>query len=199
MGKLMAGFFFLFLDFNLSLGETVSINLLPEFVGFLFLCAGFAELCDESPRLMKLHPVCIVMAVLQGIVWFGNLIGFSAYILNTAVGVGFSLALTIITYWITNRVIAGIADMEEANGFEIGAGKLKTIWLVLVIAHGAAWLAGALYLIVPTVIAVVVSFVAMIWFLAAFYGTKKQYEAMKEIKEKERLRALDLAQEQTED
>ena len=38
----------------------------------------------------------------------------------------------------------------------------------------------------------------MIGFLIAFHDTKKQYEAMKEIKMKEKLRALDMAQEHTE-
>ena len=198
MGKLMAGFLFLFLSFNLNLGESVSINLLPEFVGFLFLCAGFTELCDESPCFMKLRPICVAMAIAHGILWFGNLFGLATYFLSTPIGIVFTIALTIVTYVVTYHVIAGIADIENANAFDIGSNRLKTIWWGLVVTHAVAYVAAIVSWMILMVLTLIVVTILMIGFLIAFHDTKKQYEAMKEIKMKEKLRALDMVQEHTE-
>ena len=40
MSKIFAGFLFVFLNFNLTLNQTYTVNLLPDFIGFLLLYLG---------------------------------------------------------------------------------------------------------------------------------------------------------------
>ena len=44
MSKIFAGFLFVFLNFNLTLNQTYTVNLLPDFIGFLLLYLGTREL-----------------------------------------------------------------------------------------------------------------------------------------------------------
>ena len=191
MGKLMAGFLFLFLDFRINLGEFMTVSLLPELIGFLCLFAGCAELCEESPRFSKLCPICICMAVIKGILGICNFIGLSAYVMETFVGIIFSLALTAVAYYLTYQVIAGICDIEDANAFSLGTGNLKLFWLVLVISNATALLCGFFSFLLMILFAIAVSAIAMLGFLFCFNSTRKNYFTMKDIKAKEKLYALD--------
>ena len=47
MGKFFWGFFFIYLNFNLSINAH-TLNVLPEFVGYFLLLQGLRELEEES-------------------------------------------------------------------------------------------------------------------------------------------------------
>ena len=66
MKSLFIGLIFIFIDFNLTLNETMVINLIPDFVGFILMYQGLTQLTNESERFFKNETVCY---------WYGNLFG----------------------------------------------------------------------------------------------------------------------------
>lgn len=53
MSKMMLAFLFVFLNFNLNLNQH-TLNLLPAFVGYIFMYQGINELIYEIPRYAKI-------------------------------------------------------------------------------------------------------------------------------------------------
>lgn len=66
MKKVFWGFFFIYLNFNLTLNG-FTLNLLPDFVGYLLLYQAAGTLAGESGRFPKLRPFSVAMAVYTGI------------------------------------------------------------------------------------------------------------------------------------
>ena len=73
MRNLFWGFFFVYLNFNLNLNEH-SINLLPGFVGWLFIVKGMDALAHESAYFERPRPFAIALAVYEAILWLGNVL-----------------------------------------------------------------------------------------------------------------------------
>ena len=57
------GYFFLLLDFNLNLGSAVTIPLLANCVGWIFLWLGVDALAPVRPSLELLKPFCTALGV----------------------------------------------------------------------------------------------------------------------------------------
>ena len=57
------GYFFLLLDFNLNLGSAVTIPLLANCVGWIFLWRGVDALAPVRPSLELLKPFCTALGV----------------------------------------------------------------------------------------------------------------------------------------
>ena len=57
------GYFFLLLDFNLNLGSDVTIPLLANVIGWVFLWRGVDALAPARPSLELLKPFCTALGV----------------------------------------------------------------------------------------------------------------------------------------
>ena len=62
MGKFFWGFFFIYLNFNLSVNAH-TLNVLPEFVGYFLLLQGLRELEEESGVFSDTRPFVVGMTV----------------------------------------------------------------------------------------------------------------------------------------
>lgn len=178
MKKFLVGFFFIFFDFWLNLG-TMKIGLIPAVVGYILLIQGIGEMAAESPRFGKVRVPTIIMAAWTGISWVLDLSGLTVTVSGGAAIISLLLAVAaaVISYWISYNIVAGIGDIEMANGVDLHAGKLKAMWLVLVVCN----LCSLISLLAPalTIILVLVMLVALIAFLCFFAQTKTLYQEMK--------------------
>ena len=173
MNKLFWGFFFLFLNFNLNFNGA-SLQLLPDWVGFVLLYAACSELESESELFQKPRPFCIGLAVYTGILWLMDLMGIGANlgILSWVLG----LTATCLNLYVSMLIIDAITNMEMRRNYDLCSAYLRRVWKVVAVATIAA----NVLLIVPVVAVVcaLVAAVAGIVFLVAVHKTRKAYHHM---------------------
>jgi hypothetical protein len=104
------------LDFNLTL-ENSQIGLIPDFIGYIVMINGIAEMAGESPLFLKVKPFAAGMELYR--------ILFSWICLESHVVGALSLILAvaslIITLYISYHIVMGVKEMEEKfNVFLIG-------------------------------------------------------------------------------
>lgn len=178
MKKFLIGFFFIFFDFWFRVG-IMKIGLIPAVVGYILLIQGIGELAAESPRFGQVRVPAIIMAVWTGLSWVLDLSGLSVTVSGGAAifSILLALAAAVISYWVSYNIVAGIGDIETANGVDLQAGRLKTMWFVLVICN----LCSMVSLLVPvlTLVLVLVMLVSLIVFLCFFAKTNALYQEMK--------------------
>ena len=68
MKKLFWGFFFIYLNFNLNFNQH-SLNVLPDFVGYILLLQGARILEDESEFFSRARPFATGMTIYSAILW----------------------------------------------------------------------------------------------------------------------------------
>ncbi|MDY3985029.1 hypothetical protein [Dysosmobacter sp.] len=181
MSRLFWGFFFIFINFNLTFNGTHALNLLPPFVGYLLLLSGTGELAAESDLFQSVRPFLIGMAVYTALLWVGNLLGLGGGWLGSLLG----LASTAVALYVEWALVKAIQDMEARRGADLNGGAMMTVWrrlLVLQIAaQVSALLAGISTLGLLTVIWIVLAvaaFVNVVLFLRAVWRGKKRYEEL---------------------
>jgi hypothetical protein len=173
MNKLFWGFFFLFLNFSLNFNGA-SLQLLPDWLGFILLFAACSELENESELFSKPRPFCIGLAAYTALLWLMDLLGISANlgILSWILG----LATTCLNLYVAMLIVDAIANVEMHRNYDLCAAHLRKVWKVLavctVITH--------FLLIVPVLalICVLVAAVTSIVFLVAVNGTCKAWRSM---------------------
>lgn len=186
MKKLMLAFLFIFLNFNLNLNEH-TLNLLPAFVGYIFMYQGIKELIYEIPRYAKMQKFVIVMGACTAVEWVLNLLGVSIGIGFAVFASAYSLVLTFISFYISYHIVKGISDVERANSYPLGGEKLEKTWLVLVICNGAGSalalisVLGIYAMALLALVFAIVALVAIICFLVFFNATKNEYYKMKAV------------------
>ena len=173
MNKLFWGFFFLFLNFSVNM-DASSLQLLPDWVGFILLYAACNELESESELFQKPRPFCVGLAVYTGILWLMDLLGIGANlgILSWILG----LTATCLNLYVSMLIIDAITNMEMRRNYDLCSAYLRRVWKVVAVATIAA----NVLLIVPVVAVVcaLVAAVAGIVFLVAIHKTRKAYRQM---------------------
>ena len=161
MAKIFAGFLFVFLNFNLNFnnGASGSLNLLPDFVGFILLYLG-----------TQAKPWLLGLAVYSGIVWVMNLMGRT----GSWLAVVLSLVAAVATYYATWLVIKGFDDIEKKNSVGIAADECMRIWKICailnIVAMAFSWVP------VINILLVLGMVVVTIMLLVSINKTRKLYE-----------------------
>lgn len=183
MKKIFWGFFFVYLNFNLTING-FGLNLIPDFVGYILLYQAAGTLAGESGQFRKLQPFSVAMAIYTGILWVGELLGITGEtwldMLLDTVALGGSL-------YISWNVIQAILEIEENRGADLNGRAVRRDWLVLVIAQivsvGILLLFRSLLLITSEVllisalllfvalalVAVIIRFLSSLWKCAGLY------------------------------
>ena len=157
----------------------MKIGLIPAVVGYILLIQGIGELAAESPRFGKVRVPAIIMAVWTGISWVLDLSGLSVTVSGGAaiVSLLLALAVAVISYWVSYNIVAGIGDIEKANGVDLQAGRLKTMWFVLVVCNLCSMV--SLFAPALTLVLALVMLVSLIVFMCFFAKTNTLYQEMK--------------------
>lgn len=128
MKKLFWGFCFIYLNFTLNLNQ-FSLNVLPDFVGYILLLKGIRELEEESRLFRGVRPFAVGMAVYTAILWVGALLGAAAN--DGMIARLLSLVGTIVSLYISWLLIRGVAEMEEKRAADLNGERLLTLWKTL--------------------------------------------------------------------
>lgn len=170
MNKLFWGFFFTFLNINLTLGSSSTLNLLPDWVGYILLLLGCRELLEESDLFARPRPWCIGMAVYTGLLWLWGLRGDGDGLFPQLL----SLAAALVGLWLTKLIIDAIANMEQRRDAYFGSQYLYKVWKVSAICSVASYV---LLILAPmlAILSLLAGAVAGIIFLVAVHRARKAY------------------------
>ena len=128
MDKLFWGFLFLFLNFSVNLNAS-SLQLLPDWVGFILLYAACNELESESDMFQKPRPFCLGLAIYTGILWLLELMGVSA-----SLGIFswvLSLSATCLNLYVSMLIIDALTNVEMRRNYDLCVAHLRKVWKVL--------------------------------------------------------------------
>ena len=163
------GFFLVFLDFNLSFGG-ISVDILPDVLGYLLIFFGAGEMAEESERFARMRPIAVVLAVL-------NLI--APFVWSTLLSLVWSVFLLLLYAWLLWLLVCAVQDMEQYYGCPFRAHTMRTTFLVLICASAASlvvvWLSFLSLLVFPLGIA---SLIAVVVMLVLLWQAAKTYERL---------------------
>ena len=113
MRRIFGGFFFLLLRVPLRFGG-VTLDLLPDFAGYLLIFFGAAGLVSGSRAVSKVRFFLLILAVCTGAIWLTDLAGIgleAGWIL--LLREVFEIAAALVT---ARFVIAGVAEFRLPGG-----------------------------------------------------------------------------------
>lgn len=127
MNNIFIGFIFLFLDFSIDFGAT-RVGLIPDFVGYILIAQGLAELTAGNDKFSRVRPFALVMAVYTAILYTMNLLGIYIYmgvLISTVIG----LAALLASFFISYNIVMGIKDLETALEQDLSSRSLYSAWM----------------------------------------------------------------------
>lgn len=177
MRRIFHGFMFVFLDFNLNLGSS-SIDLIPDFIGYIMIAQGLDELAVFSPRFARIRPYAAGMAIYSGAGYVFALLGLSAG-LGPVIHMILTLAETIVSLKISFEILMGIMDMEDFSRQNLNTHSLLYVWKWLAVTTTASGVFAYLTpgLVLLSLLTVLIALVVMIAWLVSFSKTANLYEA----------------------
>ncbi len=174
MSNIFWGCIFILLNFTIYLG-TISIGLLPDFVGYILLGSAMKELYDESQYFQKLSsvlPLVTVFSVIEYVLEF-----FAVYQMAdvlTWVGTLIGVIDMIVWLYVSYYIAQGVLDMEAQKGWDINGENIYSVWKILVVTTPLAWILGFVPLL--NLMAVIANLIVMIVFLVVVHTGKRKYE-----------------------
>lgn len=175
MKKIFWGFFFLFFSFNLSF-DAISINLFPDFVGWLLILSGSKELCGESEHFGKVKPFAVILVIANIFTFVANLIGAGDLLENF--NVILSIVLLIFEILAVYHLIEGLTDIEQRKHCDMNSSKIRTLWIVQLILSNGAYFLG--FFFVAFALGILIgSFVIGILLLVYWNRNAKTYESIR--------------------
>ncbi len=171
MNNIFIGMLFVFLDFNIDFGTT-RVGLIPDFIGYILIAQGLAELTAGNDRFSRVRPVAIGMAVYTALLYALDLFGM---LLTTEPLLMFLLGLasTILSLYVSYSVVMGINDLEAALEQDLNARSLYTAWTVLAVLSLAVYMLSLLPVL--SLVCLIAGFIVGIVFLVMLNRTKNLY------------------------
>ncbi len=169
MKNIFIGFVFLFLDFNLKLGNS-KIGLIPDFVGYMIMLNGLAEMARESKFFIKVKPYATGMTVYSTLIYIMDFFGASVSLGLLPYFLAFTS--TIISLYISYNIVMGVLDMEEQYNTHLAGPTLKTRWQYLAIFSVSSFI---LQISPLAIICIIISIIVTIYFLVAFNKSKNLF------------------------
>ena len=186
MKKLFWGFFFVFFNFHLSINQ-YTLQLLPDFVGYLLLFQGAKELETENRYFKNIQPFTVGMAVYTAILWAGELLGLMGdrgMYHQTLTGI-LALISTAVALYISWVLVQGVLEMESRRAADLNGGTLYQWWKGLAVLRIAGWLLGrmasltnAAAMAMLATALTVASIVLNVLYLIAWWRAAKAWEAL---------------------
>ena len=180
MKKLFWGFFFIYLNFNLNFNQH-SLNVLPDFVGYILLLQGARILEDESEFFSQARPFATGMTIYSAILWIGALLGVAseANWITQILGI-ISVIVSLYVSWL---LIRGVQELEERHMSDLNGGKLMRLWKGLAVVQIAGGVIGLMInlmnvgiLAAVTVVLAIVGFVLIVLYLIAWNKSAAAFE-----------------------
>lgn len=173
MKKIFFGLIFALLNFNINSGG-MTINILPSFLGCVFILFGLREVEAESSYFSRAKTITIIMTIYSFIVYILDLGGMTASlgIAGMALG-GLGIAGFLFLDYL---LVKALEDMTVAYHEDLNAHALRTAWTVQALTG-----VGAYCLIMVELVAglLMIGYViSSIGFIVSFYRTTKRVQAL---------------------
>lgn len=176
MKKIFAGLVFSLLNINIIIGESAAeLAVLPDFVGYLLILAGAKQLADESNEFSAIKPFCSAGAVIGAALFVLSLLGQGSDggAMTIAMRI-MAAAETVLSLYVSYRIICGVEDIEKSRAQKLGADKLRIAWKFSAVGIAAAYI---MYLVpVVSSVGILVNFAFSLVLLWHFYHTASLYE-----------------------
>ncbi len=171
MRKIFIGMLFVFLDFTLTLNAS-RIELIPDFIGYIFMVKGLMELADESFWFGKVRPYAIGMAIYSGVLYVFDLFGITdtSGVFSWVLG----LISTGISLYISYGIAMGVQNIESMQDRNLDGDELMAKWKLYAMLSAIIYL--LVFIPVLNVLAIITGFVIAVYFLVAFHRSTKLYE-----------------------
>ncbi len=167
MNNLFRGMIFIFININLTLGNS-KIDILPDFIGFFMLVKGLEELYNQSDNFIKIKPFATGLGVYTLIVFLLNLFGIG-YGLEYVAGIVYTILLIYVTY----TIIIGIMDIEKSFNISLDSERLMSSWKIMTIFNILIFI--VIFIPFLNFIFLIFSIVFTIAYLVSFNRTKNLY------------------------
>lgn len=169
MFNLLLGFFFILfkLDFGPPDGS-VTIGLIPDWSGFLFLATGLKALKEESPYFAQARIYCMIMIGFSVLDYLLDLFGMFLLPLQAVVLLGKLLVIHII--------IQGIRDLEAVHRRSLFGSRLRTLFIPLAVTMTLDLIFGRFPIL--QIFVFVAALLMAIVFMVAFNKTRKAYHTL---------------------
>lgn len=171
MNNIFYGMLFVFLDFNIQFGTT-TVGLIPDFIGYILIVQGLAELTAGDDRFARVRPTAIGMAVYTGVLYAMDLFGISPAMPPLFVFL-LGLASKLVSLYVSYNIVMGVNDLETLLGQDLNGRSLYTAWTILAVLSLAVYM----LLLIPALgaICLIAGFVVAIVFLVALSRSKNLY------------------------
>lgn len=185
MKKLFWGFFLIFLDFNLNFNQ-YSLNILPDFAGYILLFQGMRELGEESHWFQSIRPFAAGMAVYMAILWLGDLLGVGSgseyqQILTDILG----LLAAIVALYVSWGLTQGVLELESRRGADLNGQRIDKMWKALaavqIVNTVVGWMANLANIAALAALAVplvIVGLVVIVLYLMAWWKAAGAWELL---------------------
>ena len=170
MRKLFWGVLFIYLNFSFNFNQH-SLNVLPDFVGYILMIKGLEEMALESVLFEKARPWAVGMTVYTAVLYGLDFLAMSVQM--RFLGWVMSLAALIASLVISRWILRGILQIEANRRFQLQAAQLEQLWKPLAIVQLVAAAFGWFPLIGG--LCALAAFVMGICYLVAFNKTKNLY------------------------
>ena len=176
MFQFFLGSIFILLDFNVQLGQTISIGLLPATVGYVLLAVGLKKMRFYCPRYKKLDLYVVLMIFYSLALYCFDLFGIT----NELGAMGTLLSAISFAYcvFILYQLICGIQEMESMYSVKLNSYTLKTNWLLVALA-GFAGFAARLFSAELSAMVTLASFIVDIIFLLTLRKSCNTFRALR--------------------
>ena len=160
---LFIGFFFIFIDWQISLGVG-TLDVCPNLIGYALILIGAKGLREESRRFDRVHITAWCLLGVSALQLVLSLLGILSEGIISAV---ISVAVTIAFLYLTREISSGAKEMEARRNRPIGAGKLETAWGFLCV--GSLLMYAPLLLPSIYLTCVMLQILSYIWFEYSVY------------------------------
>lgn len=173
MKNIFIGMILIFLNFNVSIGNS-TINLFPNFVGYLFMLKGLRELADFSPRFTNIVPMVKVMVAYSVIVFVMYLFGITTGLAHFIVFI-VGIISTVVSLYISYCIIMGAKDIETAKEQNLESVRLYKLWIVMAVASIFSFFGFLVFAVPLFAIVMIIGFIVNVIYIFAFYKTQKLF------------------------
>lgn len=172
MNELFIGMLLVLLDVNAEISR-YTLDLLPDFVGYLLMMRGLDTMGSQSACFRKARPLAVAMMIGSAVLYVveATAVTVHSQFLSFCLG---ALA-TAVSLLIGYRTVSGIRDVERQQNRDLEGEKLHSMWLYMAVIQAITYACGWIPLV--GAMGSIAALVMNVCFLAAFYRTKNLYDA----------------------
>lgn len=174
MGKLYIGLLFVFFEFSIPAGNMI-LELIPTFVGYLFILLGIEELTYLSDRFRKIKPMVIVLFFYHAIMFLLNMI-IGKRMPTSMILMVLAVVSVYCSFYVVYCIIMGLKHAEDTHlRCNLNSLQLYRFWNLWVISVVGTYF--AMFTLQQLVnIGMFLSFISNILFMFAFSKAKEKYK-----------------------